>query len=484
MLYVEKRVTVEVESTGVPGLDEVTGGLPPYGLTILLGPPGSGKTALTLQMAMYHARAGRDVVFLSIFSEPHEKVIDHMRGFSFFDETLIGERIEMVSLTSTLAEGATATTELILRTARTKNRPLIVLDGYRGLRNVVPVAGAQELLARLSAQLPYLRGSCLVSSESSPKEEDQFSELSAGDAILALHHTRHGTWASRFLEVLKVRGHRYRDGLHGMRIGEDGIEVFPRLATVLPDDIPVPTGRRVRFDLPQFDEMMGGGPPQYSTTGIVGGPGTGKTTLAFHFMLAGAKAGEKGLFITFHEVEVDLIRKAADLGLDLASAVDTGMVQIMRVPPVEANPDVLAWRIRSRVEEAGIQRIVVDGVEELEQTARALGSSNFYLASLTEYFRRSGATALLLEDEGHVLARNDPSFAVWPLAQNRVLLRRVEYQGAFYRVCSVLSMQASDHDSSLHEFVIGWGGVRILNPESTRPGVLAAIAQEHPINGD
>src|SRR5947209_7166430 len=180
MSYGEERVAVEVESTGISGLDEVTGGLPPYGLTILLGPPGSGKTALTLQVAMHLARAGRDVVFLSIYSEPHEKVIEHMRGFSFFDQALIGERIEMVSLTSILPEGAAATMDLILRAARTKNRPLIVLDGYRGLRNVMPVAGAQELLARLSAQLPYLRGSSLVSSESMPHEEEQFSELSAG----------------------------------------------------------------------------------------------------------------------------------------------------------------------------------------------------------------------------------------------------------------------------------------------------------------
>lgn len=470
------------ELTGIQGLDFVTGGLPPHALTMVVGSPGTGKTVLAFQAAVHAAQQKRDIVFLSVFSEPHEKLIEHMGAFSFFDAQLIGDKIELLSLKTVLREGAEATVSTILATARGKHNPLIILDGYRALRNVMGPEASQELLTSLSSLMPYHGASCMVSAESDPRDSEQYLEMASADAIIGLSVTRHGVRADRFLEIFKMRGHAFREGLHTMRIGDDGIEVYPRLATCLPESEPPLSAQRFAFNLPEFDRMSGGGLPQYSTTIISGEPGTGKTTFGLHFLLAGASKGENGLIVTFRETQSHLVRKAANLGLDLAAHVGAGRIAVLRMPPVEISPDVLAWRIREMVEQEHVQRVVIDGVTELERATNAVGGNNDYLAALSEFLWRSGATTLLLRD-GLPFRQYDLTDAVGvPIAQNRVALRRVEYRASVYRIFSILSMQETDHDTSIREFRIAQGGVQILEPKETEPGVLAGIAREQPID--
>src|ERR671926_440902 len=59
-------------------------------------------------------------------------------------------------------------------------------------------------------------------------------------------------------------------------------------------------------------------------------PGTGKTTLALQFLLAGAKAGEKGLYITLSETERELRQGAASHGWDL------GGIEVFELLPPES----------------------------------------------------------------------------------------------------------------------------------------------------
>src|SRR5690348_314198 len=87
--------SVPLDSTGVPGLDEVLGGGIQRGsLAILAGPPGGGKTILAHQIAFSAARSGRRTTILTAFSEPTNKLIAHMRPFAFFDETLLGQSLD------------------------------------------------------------------------------------------------------------------------------------------------------------------------------------------------------------------------------------------------------------------------------------------------------------------------------------------------------------------------------------------------------
>lgn len=471
------------EQTGIAGFDYVTQGLPRHGVTMLIGKPGTGKTVMSLQIAAHAIAEGRDVVFFSVYSEPHEKLIEHMRDFSFFDPADIGLQLELISLKSLVTPGGDEALTAILKTVRGKRRPLVIIDGYGGLRSSIGPSTTQELLASLSSQMPYHHASCLIAAESEPLDAAQYAEMASADAIVVLYNQTIGTEANRTLEVLKMRGHGYCDGLHSLHITDDGIQVFPR-PTVWP--FPEEHGSissRKRFDLPEFDRMLGGGLPELSTTVFYGDPGTGKTTFGLHYLLAGAAAGEPGLLVTFREPLLSLYKKAGDLGLDLEGAVKRGTVQVLRMAPVRIDPDEVAWTIRQAIEQNAVQRVVIDGIIELERAVHIRGSANDYLAALSEYLWRVGVTPVLLQD-GTIVSREFIGAGVpgiFSLAQNRVLLRRVEYEARLYRICTILNMQASDHDTSIREFNVGPNGITILERSESKPGVLASIALEQPI---
>ncbi len=97
---------MEPMATGIPGLDRVLrGGLRPRALHVIGGLPGTGKTTLAQQIAYHHAGEGGRVLYLAALSETAERLVDHAAGFSFFDASLVAERIYYVSLYPKLEEG-------------------------------------------------------------------------------------------------------------------------------------------------------------------------------------------------------------------------------------------------------------------------------------------------------------------------------------------------------------------------------------------
>ena len=58
---------------------------------------------------------------------------------------------------------------------------------------------------------------------------------------------------------------------------------------------------RVATGIKGLDGMLCGGIPKRHNVLLAGGPGTGKSVLAFEFLYRGAKMGEKGVLISLEE---------------------------------------------------------------------------------------------------------------------------------------------------------------------------------------
>src|SRR5688500_11955179 len=67
-----------------------------------------------------------------------------------------------------------------------------------------------------------------------------------------------------------------------------------------------------------LDEILRGGFPRDEMHLVQGGPGTGKTTLALQFLLAGVTAGETSLYITLSQTKKGLEAIAHSHGWSLA----------------------------------------------------------------------------------------------------------------------------------------------------------------------
>ncbi|MFN2383150.1 MAG: RAD55 family ATPase [Gemmatimonadota bacterium] len=290
-----------------------------------------------------------------------------------------------------------------------------------------------------------------------------------------------------------MRGAAPLPGLHGLTLDAAGVTVHPSPETRVAEDAgaggraPTPAPGRASTGLAELDALLGGGLPRHSQTLVVGRLGTGKTLLGLCFALAGARAGEPTVFLGFRESAAQLAEKAAHfaLGAELRAALAPGGgLTLLRLPPVNQDPDALADRLLAAVDGAGARRLVVDSVAELERAVATSGDPgrvDDYLAALVELLRARAVTTLFIRDVRQTVAA-EIDFGEEPLAvftENLVLLRQVAHRGRLRRVLAVLKMGASAHDTSLREFTIrAPEGIRVLAPFESGAGVLADLAAD------
>jgi KaiC/GvpD/RAD55 family RecA-like ATPase len=81
-----------------------------------------------------------------------------------------------------------------------------------------------------------------------------------------------------------------------------------------------------------FDEILCGGIPRGSFVVIAGHPGSGKTTLAAHFIEAGLRRGEKAVYISLSERVEEFLEHMENVGIDLASYKGRGSSNTIGFP--------------------------------------------------------------------------------------------------------------------------------------------------------
>src|SRR5262249_46831980 len=137
----------------------------------------------------------------------------------------------------------------------------------------------------------------------------------------------------RRLRVTKLRGQRFRGGMHDFNIVTGGLEVFPRL--VAAEHAETRDRQTLRGDNKGLDHLLGGGMDRGTSTLLLGPAGSGKSSVAINYARAAAKQGQRAaLFIFDERIEV-LLHRAQGLGMDLRPHLDSGLITIQQVDPAE-----------------------------------------------------------------------------------------------------------------------------------------------------
>ncbi len=315
----DQRVPALME-TGVPNLDRILGGgIQPGSIAMLIGAPGTGKTVLAEQIAFHTVTHGANVLYLTGYSETHEKLLQHSRGFHFFAPERIGEQLQFLSLPNLLQRGKVEAEGAIVERARETRPALVVLDGFRGLRQFLANdLGAGQFLYALGAQLASLGATTLVLLEGEPEDRDRYSELTTADVILALRRERQGSRHRRMLEVLKVRGSASLEGAHVFCIDTDGVTVFPRLEALVGETEPAEQAEhaaRAAFNIEALDQLLGGGLTIGSSTLVVGTPGRGRPCSACSSLPPAYRGGRPGCFSASRSVPTGSASRHAGFAL-------------------------------------------------------------------------------------------------------------------------------------------------------------------------
>ncbi|HEX8439798.1 ATPase domain-containing protein [Archangium sp.] len=468
--------------TGIQSFDRLLGGgIPRRQTLIVAGNPGCGKTILCSQVAFHAAARELPVVVATVTSEPHDKLMEALSGFSFFRREVLGEKLFLMSAYASLKKGAKEARDILLHTVRERGAKLLFIDGLRSIRDLwQDEAMLREFLYEVGIGLAAMDCIGLFTTEYPIDKLMALPEATTVDGIVSLAVIPKAGRRMRRLEVVKLRGRPHLPGEHLLRIGPEGVELIPRLETQVPSDKDfVPTRVRAGFGLPEFDALMEGGLPVQSTTMLAGSMGIGKTLLAAHFAAEGARQGQKTLFVSFFEPPAALFARAQRVGLDVKAELASGALTMLHQPPNEAEADVLVHRILREVERQGFQRLVIDGLTDLELAIADPERRRTFLAAFSAHLRMAGVTSLFTKEVSKVVG-TELDFSDTPIAvlgENLMLLRYVELGGRIHRVLSILKMRDSKYDGDLREFEITDKGIRVLAPIRSAAGLLTGQAR-------
>lgn len=451
-------------ATGVPQLDLIMGGgVVPRSLMLLAGSPGSGKTVLSAQIASAAAARNERVLFITAFSEPHNKIITNLRSFDFFNPDYLGERIKLLNVQHQLLSSLSDAADTIVREAREYKAHMLVLDGFQGvLASSTGVTAPHQFLFDLSAKLSLLDVTTVITYDMATPHEVSRSEMTAVDAIVVLSQDLLGDQVLRMIQVVKQRGANPLLGRHSFKITDAGIICYPRQEMVAPVREVEPSTERVPFGLAPLDTMLNGGLNQGTTAIIAGAEGVGKTLLTLHYVAQSLSSGQRTLLITFHETPQQLVTKGRAFGQDFQPALDSGTLQIHHYSSAELNADEVAHHLREAVQ-GGVQRLVIDGLNEIERPLIERGRAHGFFASLITFLRSHQITSCITMEIDPVVGR-ELSFAgknLSALSDAILLMRRGETGGRPTYSVSVLKMRFSTHDRLPHEYVISARGLDI-----------------------
>ena len=477
--------------TRIPGLDTILGGGLPVARTFLVaGSPGAGKTILGNQLAFNHAAAGGRVVVATLLAETHDLMLANLASFQFFDPALVGEGVVYLNLFDALeGEGLPGVAAAIRRLIHESGATLLVVDGAAVIEDV---ASSQLALRRfvqhvqvqatiLGVTIIFLTG----------RFRDELEILGAHvDGVMVLANERFESRHVRELQIIKLRGGPHVAGSHTFSITETGLTIFPRLESVV-GGTPRPEnpreGQGLGTGVPGLDTMLGGGLLPFSSTLVMGTPGSGKTLLGLSFLMEGASRGERGVLAGFHETPPDLIATAAGIGLDLQGAIEAGLIRVLWDPPLELSADAWAWRLLDIVGEHRPQRAFLDALSDIQSFIVSPRRIATYTAALTNELRGRGVTSLIAAE---IDAPGDDELVVpVPAASatmdNAILLRHVELRSSLHRLVSVLKARQRGTDPAIREFVITDQGIVVSGQFPAASGLLTGRADAAgPSSGD
>jgi circadian clock protein KaiC len=469
-------------STGVAGLDDILGGgLTPQRIYLVEGSPGAGKTTLGLQFLLDGAAKGESSLYITLSETADElRAVAATHGWSLdalslyelaSDEALDIDAQQSIFHPSEV-ELAETTRDVMNQVDRVK--PVrVVFDSLSEMRLLAqnPLRYRRQILAL--KQFFATRACTVLLLDDKTSTSDQHLHSVAHGVISLDQITKEFGRERRRVNIIKMRGIRFRGGYHDYALETGGITMFPRLVAAehMLDFTPEmrPTGST------GFDALLGGGMVSGTNTLIVGPSGIGKTTLLARCLLSALERGEKASFYLFDEGLGTFFARNAALGMDLRPFAESGQLRMHHIDPAELSPGEFAQMLRNAVEQRGVSFIAIDSLNAYLQSMPGEQFLVLQMHELLSYLNQQGVTTVLVLGQHGLIGEVHSDVDLSYLADTTVLLRFFESNGRLRRAVTVIKSRTANHALTIHELQLGPEGVRIGEPLEGFEGVLTGL---------
>ena len=471
--------------TGIKGLDEITGGGLPQGRpTLICGGTGCGKTLLAMEFLVRGAtQFDEPGVFMS-FEEKSDELSKNFASLGFDLNELVDRNqlvIDYVHLEPSEIEetGEYDLEGLIIRLGYaidTLGAKRVALDTIEALfSGLTHEAILRSELRRLFRFLKDKGVTAIVTGEQGERTFTRFGlEEYVADCVIFLNHTVSQQAATRRMRIVKYRGSAHGTNEYPFLIDRQGFSVMPISSLGLDHTV---SSERVSTGIPRLDTMLSGqGYYRGSSILVTGTAGTGKSSLAAHFVDAACRRGERCLYFAFEESQNQIIRNMKSIGIDLGQWVDQGLLQFQNARATLYGLEMHLVVMHRAIDDFNPDIVVINPISNLVAAATEAEVKSM-LSRMIDYLKMKQITAFCTDLSATSMSLERTEVGISSLMDTWLLVQALEVGGERNRGLYLLKSRGMPHSNQVREFILSDTGAQLRDVYIGPGGVLTGSAR-------
>ena len=471
--------------TGIRGLDEITlGGLPRGRPTLVCGRAGCGKTLFAVEFLVHGAIDYDDPGVFIAFEETEEDLTKNVAslGYDLADlsrrkkltiDYIRVERSEIEETGEYDLEGLFVRLGHAIDSIGAKRVVLDTIEAiFSGFQNT------NILRAELRRLFRWLKDKGVTAVITAEQGDGTLTrhglEEYVSDCVILLDHRVRDQISTRRLRVVKYRGSSHGTNEYPFLIDEQGISVLPITSLGLEHKA---ASERVSTGIESLDQMLGGKGYYRGTSILISGTaGTGKTSIAAHFVDAACRRGERCIYFSSEESPAQVTRNLRSIGLDLEPWMKKGLLHFDATRPNFHGLEMHLLRVQKLIDQIKPSITVFDPLSGYLTLGDSLEVKSM-LTRLLDSLKGRQITSIfntLLEGDHSEL---QSELGVSSLMDTWILLRNIEHNGERNRGLYILKARGIGHSNQIREFILTDRGIELKDVYAGAEGVLTGSAR-------